>query len=250
MKKIGMIGGVSWLSTIEYYRVICELAHRRWHETGGDGPPSVPEMTIESLDINKSSGLRGAIGDETSWDAYDVYFRDALRRLERAGAEVALIASNTPHNRFDSITRDTGLPVVNLFDSVARTCSMRGATDALILSTLPTMTSPVFPQALERVGVRALRPESTEDRDAVARAIAVLQAGSRGTDVAAGLRRLASRIVPEERRDGTVVCLSCTELPLAFADRAGDAVFAVDGVRYLDTTVVHATAAWTAAIGE
>ena len=247
MKKIGVIGGVSWLSTIDYYRGICELAHRQWRESPGEGPPSVPEMVIESLDINKSFGLRGTVGDEISWEGYDTYFREALQRLERAGAEVALIASNTPHNRFGSITRDTTLPVVNLFDAVARECSSRGTTDAVILGTLPTMMSTVLSETLELAGIRAIRPESDADRDRVVRAIAELQSGG-GAGVADGLGKLASRMIPEPRRSSSIVCLSCTELPLAFPARPDDTVFTVGGVRYLDTTLVHVRAAYAAAI--
>ena len=247
MKKIGMIGGVSWISTIDYYRVICELAHQRWRGNELEGPPSVPEMTIESLDINKSFGLRGTVGDESSWIGYDAYFREALLRLEQAGAEVALIASNTPHNRFESISRDTSLPIVNMFDAVAHECSSRGATHAIILGTLPTMTSTVFPNRLERSGVQAILPDSETDRNAVVRAIAALQSGD-ATGVADTLTELASRTVPEAHRTRSIVCLSCTELPLAFPDRADEAVFTVDGVCYLDTSVVHARAAFAAAV--
>ena len=138
------------------------------------------------------------------------------QRLERASAGVALIASNTPHNRSGSITRDTTLPVVNLFDAVARERFSRGAADAVILGTLSTMMSTVFSDALELARIRAIRPESDADR--VVRAIAELQSGD-GAGVADGLGKLASRMIPEPRRSSSIVCLSCTELPLAFSAR-------------------------------
>jgi len=73
MKKIGIIGGVSWLSTVEYYKAICQLSHEYQYNKILNGPMAIPEMTIESLNINKSFNLRGAAeSPQHSRNRYDL----------------------------------------------------------------------------------------------------------------------------------------------------------------------------------
>ena len=77
MKKLGIVGGVAWPSTIDYYRAICRLSVAYHADKAVIGPPPVPEMAIESLNINKSFGLRGgAVTDDASWASYDEYFQN------------------------------------------------------------------------------------------------------------------------------------------------------------------------------
>jgi aspartate racemase len=83
MKKLGIVGGVAWPSTIDYYKGLCRLGVDLHSSLNLTGPPAVPEMTIESLNIAKSFALRGgAITDDLSWAEYDRYFREALERKE------------------------------------------------------------------------------------------------------------------------------------------------------------------------
>ncbi len=106
MKKIGILGGLAWPATVEYYKAICQLS-QTYHATSAlSGPSPMPEMCIESVNINYSYNRRGRFGDEMSWKEYDAYFHAALQRLEASGVDFAIIASNTPHNRFETITRD------------------------------------------------------------------------------------------------------------------------------------------------
>ena len=91
MKKIGMVGGVAWKSTVDYYSAICRRS-AHWHLASNlPGVPSIPEMSIESLDINKAIACLGVDGDDRSWCQFDDYHRRALKRLEASGADFALI---------------------------------------------------------------------------------------------------------------------------------------------------------------
>ena len=175
-KKIGIVGGVSWISTLEYYQAICEMSHRHSQGVEQSGPAPIPEMSIESLNINKSVGLRGRPGDDESWRGFEAYFRQALHRLEAGNADFAIIASNTPHNRFDQITTDVGIPVLNLFDEVAKGCEQHGIVNALVLGTEPTMSSQVFPGILEKRGISGILPDRDQDREQVISLIDTLQA--------------------------------------------------------------------------
>jgi len=121
VKKIGIVGGVAWRSTVDYYAEICRRSE-----------PQTPEISIESLDLNKAVSYLGVDGDEESWRRFDDYHRAALQCLEASGADFALMASNTPHHRFASIVRGIGIPVISIFDVVAKESAriISGAEDA------------------------------------------------------------------------------------------------------------------------
>ena len=247
-KKIGIVGGVSWISTLEYYQAICEMSHRCQHGQKQDGPASIPEMTIESLNINKSVGLRGRPGDDDSWLAFEAYFRKALNRLEASDVDFAIIASNTPHNRFDQITEGLGIPVLNIFEEVARTCVKNKIVKALILGTEPTMSSQVFPKVLRKYGISGILPDIGNDQDEVISLIGLLQAekNNRGAKLIQGLAEKYLRTSPD---DPSAVCLSCTELSLAFPEHLNVPIFEINGITYLNTMLIHTKAAFDYASG-
>lgn len=242
-KKIGIIGGIAWQSTVEYYRTICQLSQARFAAEGGTGPADMPEFSIESVNIRESQSRRGVAGDKASWARFDAYFQAALQRLQASGADFAVIASNTPHNRFDAITRGLDMPVLCMFEVVAQACRREGVGRLLILGTEPTMSLPAFPAVLQRHGVQGRVPTDTADRALVHRLIEDLQAG-RGDGAAARLHDLVQRSVAAEPGGRPVVALACTELPLAFPAHADDGLFEAGGVLYLNTTALHARAAF------
>jgi aspartate racemase len=247
MKKLGILGGVAWPSTVDYYRAICRLSVAHHADKSVIGPPPVPEMSIESLDISKSFGLRGgAVTDDVSWANYDQYFREALRRLEASGAELAIIASNTPHNRFAAITQGIRIPVLSIFEAVAQECAQRGVEEMLILGTAPTMDSPVFEGVLSRVGIRAFAPKLAEERAKIVALISELYA-DRNEDAASRIRSVVDRSLPITGR-ARAVCLACTELPLAFPEIEGESFLVVGDVCYVNSTMIHARAAFAATL--
>src|SRR5262249_4339359 len=126
MKRIGIVGGVAWISTVDYYSGICRRAEQ-WHAANGlDGAPAIPAMVIESLNLSKAVAYLGVDGDEESWSRFDEYHRAALRRLESSGADFAMIASNTPHCRFETIVRGITIPVLDIFGLTARASAEAG----------------------------------------------------------------------------------------------------------------------------
>jgi aspartate racemase len=245
MRKLGILGGVAWPSTIEYYRAICRLSVAHHAGKAVNGPPPVPEMSIESLNINRSFGLRGNYAHEASWASYDRYFREALLRLEASGANLAVIASATPHVRFEAITRGIRIPVLNIFEAIAWECARVGVRDLLILGTAPMMDSPAFPEVLSRFGIRGRVPEAGE-RAQVAALISELYAG-RDDDAAARIRGVVqSSTSAGESADA--VCLACTELPLAFPAIEEESSLVIDGILYLNSAMIHARAAFAASL--
>lgn len=247
MKKIGIVGGVAWRSTVDYYSGICRRSEE-WHASRAEQAAfSIPEISIESLDLNKAVSYVGRDGEEESWRQFDDYHHAALRRLEGSDADFALMASNSPHHRFANIVRGIAIPVINIFDEVAKESARIGATEILILGTPLTMKSPRLRDAFAKQGVEAAGPDNKAAEAITADLITELQLGK----VEGKAERLGNIArVSFGHRDGMqpVVCLACTELTLAFGEQKALATFEYDGVLYINSTAVHIDAAFEYAL--
>jgi len=251
MKKIGIVGGLAWRSTIDYYSEICRLSERRHSAQGRSGQPPTPEMSIESLDLKKAISYLGVDGDEESWSRFDGYHRQALQRLEASGAELALIASNTPHHRLAAIARGIGIPMISIFDVAAKECARLQASRVLILGTLLTMRSSKLREAFAEYGCEAAGPSDQEARAAIIELIEGLQRGALEADGAAErITRLARTSFDRQFSARPIVCLACTELLFPFPEQKTFAVFEIDGVTYVNTLAAHANAAFDFAVAD
>lgn len=209
----------------------------------------MPEMCIESLDVNKALSYIGNDEDEESWSRFDEYHRAALQRLERSGAAFALMAANTPHHRFASIVRGIGIPVISIIDAVAKESARIGAREVLILGTALTMRSARFREGFARRGVEASGPQDEAARAATVNLIQQLQVG-KVEGGAEQLGKIARKSFEGQFRAQPAVCLACTELPLAFQEQKMLATFRYDGILYINTTAVHVNAAFEFAVDE
>ena len=246
MKKIGIVGGVAWISTVDYYTEICRRSEE-WHAANSlPGPPSTPEMVIESLDHNKAVAYLGVEGDEESWRLFDEYHRAALQRLELSGADFALIASNTPHHRFETIVRGVTIPVLDIFEVVAKDSAQIGAIEVLILGTAVTMSSSRFRAVFSKHSIRAASPEDEAMRRATTELIQDLQLGKL-EGAAERLTAIAEECYRQFNRQ-PLVCLACTELPCAFPEQKMFPFFGVDNTVYINAAVLHANAAFDFAV--
>ena len=115
------------------------------------------------------------------------------------------------------------------------------------MGTEPTMSSYVFPEVLEKYGVAGLLPEAGHDRDLVTSLIDELHAGL-DHNAANRIQSFAAGYMSSKSEKLNAVGLSCTELPLAFPDYLHAPVFQVGGIFYLNTTIIHAKAAFEYAI--
>jgi aspartate racemase len=249
MKKIGIVGGVAWLSTVDYYSEICRRSER-WHLARNPrAVSSTPEMSIESLDLNKAISYFGNDDDEESWSQFDDYHRGALRRLEASGADFALMASNTAHHRYVSIVHGIGIPVISIVDAVAKESARIGASEVLILGTALTMKSPTFRDGFAKYGVAATGPHDEATRALTVRLITELQLGQLdGATIQLG--RIVRRAFDWPFGAQPVVCLACTELPLAFPEEKMLQTFEYDGVLYINSAAVHINAAFDFAVDQ
>lgn len=237
MKKIGIVGGIAWPSTAEYYAGLCRLSEQRHH--GEPGGPALPEMVIESLDHRRAVAYVGKDEDAGSWLRFDAYHRDALLRLEAAGADFALIASNTSHHRLAEIVRGVRIPVLSIFDAAAAECARLGAGEVLILGTATTMRSIRLRETFAAQGIAAAGPADPELRAECIMLSEELQHRGEVPGAAARLDAIVQACCGSQFPVPPLVCLACTELPLAFPELKTLTVFEADGVRYMNTAAVH-----------
>jgi len=241
MKKIGIVGGLAWRSTVEYYSEICRRAEELHLNRKRPGTPASPEIVIESLDLSQAFAAIGNDEDESSWSRFDEYHRAALLRLERSGAELALIAGNTPHHRFREITRGIRIPVVSILRAAAQEAARLRVRRLLILGAELTMRSPQMRRELARHGIEAGGPAGDEARTATLEIIAQLQRGQ--TECAAPrLAAIARTTFTGQFRGSPAVCLACTELPLAFPEHRSRASFVHGGITWINTSAAHIAA--------
>ena len=241
MKKIGMIGGVAWQSTVEYYRLLCAWSNAHY-SAREDGPARTPPMMIESLVMRETRALRGQSGDEESWAEYDDVIRQALLRLQGAGCDFAILANNTFHMRLDQITQGVDIEILSILDAVANAAAETGATQALVLGTAVTMRSDAYARKLAARGITA----NAHLDDATIDGMQHLIDHAFHADPISPAGRLELLDVCErftEDPKSTVILLACTELPLAFPDHLEDPVFESDGFTFVNTSSAHIRAA-------
>ena len=222
LRRIGLLGGMSWTSTSIFYRLLNEMVNER---TGGH--TSAP-VTVWSVDF----GVIEALQRNGDWPAQGAILARAARALQDSGAQAIAIATNTLHLVSDQVVAAIDVPFVDMIDVVAKACSDRGFRRVGILATEYTMSSSLYPDRLAPLGIEVVVP-GTDDRREVHRVIYDELVHNVGTD--------ASRAAYLRAVDGLVangadaVLLACTEIGLLLRD--GDAA-----VPLLDTSVLHCQA--------
>ena len=248
MKKIGIIGGLAWPSTSDYYRMICKKSNDFYQAAGATAPAPTPPMVIESLNISETRSARGIDGDEASWLKYDSIFKQAFLRLKASGADFALIASNTPHTRLHSIQQGLDMRIVSILETTAATVKSMGGKNALILGTPVTMKSHVYPQAMDNFGIAAIDSATDADINALGHLIDVDLYQGKVEGAADLIVEISHKHITDSDID--IVCLACTELPLAFPQFKDDVSFECSGLRFVNTIAAHVDAVLDLALSD
>jgi aspartate racemase len=222
-KRIGILGGMSPESTVAYYEYITHTYTERYGDYG------YPEVVIYSVSFQPYVDWPGM----DRWDLVAQGLAEAARRLEAAGADFVLIATNTMHRVYDEVQAAVDVPVLSLLDAVADALLARQTLTAGLLGTRFTMEQAFYRDALAARGVGVLIPDA-QDRAYVDRVIYdELVAGDIRPASRAGFIQIIHRLVA---RGATGIILGCTEIPLLVSE--ADA-----GVPLFDTTAIHAEAA-------
>ncbi|WP_322043235.1 aspartate/glutamate racemase family protein [Paraburkholderia sp. J67] len=224
MKTIGVIGGMSWESSAEYYRLLNSQMKARL------GGHHNARSLMATVDFAQIEALQRA-GD---WDALGVLMAQAARQLEQGGADIVLLATNTMHRVCASIESTISIPFLHIADPTGAALRAAGVTRVGLLGTRYTMEQDFYVGRLREVhGIEALVPEAHE-RDDVHHIIY--------DELCHGVVKDASRAVYQRVIDSLAsrgaqgVILGCTEITLLI--RAEDSALPV-----FDTTALHAQAA-------
>jgi len=224
MKTIGLIGGMSWESTVPYYRQINEAVKARL------GGLHSARIVLYSVDFHEIEALQRS-GD---WAAAGRLLGDAGRALKAAGADFLVLCTNTMHKVAADIEAASGLPLVHIADPTAAEIRRAGLSTVGLLGTRFTMEQAFYRDRLvDRHGLQVLVPDD-DDRAVVHRIIyeelclGVIAPASR-----AAYQRIIEGLVA---RGAQAVILGCTEISLLVGP--GDAE-----VPLFDTTALHAKAA-------
>ena len=224
MKKIGLIGGLSWQSSVEYYRIINEVSNNRL------GDKATVESIMYSTDLQRKFDLVTS-GD---LDTLAQEFIDITKSLERAGADVVVMCTNTMHLVFDKVAESVDVPMIHIVDATGEAIKKAGIKKVALLGTTFTMTDPfIMGRLKEKYDVDCLVP-TEEEKPEIMRVIEeeltynILKESSREYYV---------NVIKELARQGAEgVILGCTEIPLLIKQKDSP-------IPVFDTTELHALAA-------
>lgn len=152
MKTIGLIGGMSWESTIPYYSLINEYIKE---QLGGFHSA---KMLIYNVDFSELEACLTS-GD---WDTITTILTDAAQRLEKGGADFILICTNTMHNVFDRVQAGVSVPLVHIADAAADALEKDGVKKVALLGTKYTMTKDFYVSRLKKRDFEVFIPEGDD----------------------------------------------------------------------------------------
>ena len=228
MKTIGLIGGMSWESTVTYYQVINETVK---HELGG---LHSARCVLYSVDFDEIERCQSA-GD---WDKSAEILARVARALERAGADFIVICTNTMHKVAPEVGRQVSIPILHIADMTAVELKKAGVGTVGLLGTKYTMQQDFYKAVLQRSGIEVLTP-SEADMEEVNRVI--YEELCVGTLSAQSKEKYLSVIAELARRGAQGIILGCTEIGLLI--RQSDTE-----IPLFDTALIHARQAALRAI--
>jgi aspartate racemase len=222
-KKIGILGGLSPESTVEYYLYLTRTYTERY------GNYAYPEIIIYSVSFQDYVDWPAS----GRWDLIGQGLSEAAQKLEAAGADFIIIAANTMHLVIDQVRASVHIPVLSLLDAVSDAVLGRGLQTVGLLGTISTMEKGFYQEALARRGLNVLTPDPDERRYVSDVIYNELVAGKLRPEARARYVEIIQRLADHGAQG---VILGCTEIPLLVSQ--ADA-----GLPLFDTTRIHAEAA-------
>jgi aspartate racemase len=236
MKALGIVGGIGPESTIEYYRFILDGCRKRIAATPTPeqlrgGMQSVPHIIIDSIDVDRGIAML----DANDLAALADYVSESVERLTRAGADIALIAANTPHIVFEEVGRRATIPMISLVQATCDRALALGFRKLGLLGTGFTMRGRFYPEVFARVGLELVTPDE-EEKEFIHRAyIGELLKNKFLPETRERILDCINRLREESGIEAVI--LAGTELPLLLRGAEPR------GLPFLDTTLIHVDAA-------
>jgi len=219
-KKIGILGGLTPESTVTYYM---HIVHR-YHELHGDH--GYPETIIYGASFQQFEDWM----NEEDWDSIEKELLKGLKVLKRAGADFAVIATNTMHILFDELQKQIDMPLISIVEATAEAIKDEGFNKVGLIGTQFSMTKPFYRKGLKKHGIDVVIP-SKEDRDYIVKVIfEELSIGKLIEESRQGYLEIIDKLVAEGAEG---IVLGCTEIPLLIRQEDTE-------VKVFDTATVHA----------
>lgn len=230
MKKIGLVGGTGWVSTIDYYRYFNELVFER---TNGQ---STAEVIINSVNYPAIAKLTAA----GRWEDVASIMRGAAVTLEQAGAACILLGANTMHNVAPAVQASVNIPLIHIAEETGKQIVKKGLKKVALLGTKYTMEMAFFKDKLSEQGITTIIP-AEED-------ITIINDGIY-KELALGIitpenKKAYLQVMNKLKEEGAEgIILGCTEIPLLIKQPDFD-------LPLFDTTFIHASAAVNFSLGD
>ena len=230
MRTLGLVGGMSWYSTLEYYRVINEGVQ---HARGGHASASIALQSVDFAEIRACQ----VAGD---WDRAGEILGLAAARCEAAGAQTVLICTNLMHRVAPAVEQSIGVPLLHIADAIAARAHAQGWRTLGLIGTRRVMEEDFYVGRLRQAGLDVVVPEEPDwiEADRV-----IFDELTQGVVEDSSRRRFITMIATLRRRGAEAVVLGCTEIELLV--RTDDVELPL-----LDSMRTHAEAAVTVALGD
>jgi len=221
MKTLGIIGGIGPESTIEYYRQL--IASYRQRKQDG----SYPLIIINSIDMKKMLDL--IVANELV--RLTKYLVGEVQNLAKAGADLGLLASNTPHIVFDELSGQSPIPLLSIVEAACQATKKLGLKRVGLFGTRFTMQARFYPDTFSKEGITIVVPGVEEQAYIHDKYMSELVNGIILSETRERLLAIADRLKTQEGIEGLI--LGGTELPLILQEES------YSGIPFLDTTRIH-----------
>ena len=223
MKTLGLIGGTSWVSTMEYYKLINQQINQR---LGGLNSGRLILYSVNYEELKPPA-------DPTEWKNTKETLSSIAKKLEAAGAECVVLCANTLHMAAENIEQHISIPIIHIAEETAKKIAKQNISKVGLMGTRITMEQPFYRDKLLKYGITTIVPEA-EDRHYIHSTIFnELAKGMFSEELKNRYLQIIQSLI-EEGAEGII--LGCTEIPMLI--QPGDS-----GVPTFDTTLIHATAA-------
>ena len=222
MKTIGLLGGVSWHSTIEYYKNINKLVNKK---LGGKNSAQCIIYSVNFNDIT-SNAYKG------NFKAIEELITNACIKLEQSGADCIGLCANTIHRFAEEVTHKIAIPIIHIADETGKVLQKQNISMAGLLGTKLTMEDEFYCNKLRNYGVEPMIPDE-EDRKYIHNVI--LEELTQGIFKTETEKRVLSIIDKLQKCGAGGVILGCTEIPLLISQSNSS-------IPFFDTTIIHSKA--------
>ncbi len=223
MKTIGIIGGLTWLSTADYYRLINQQINEKL------GGVEAGKIILYSVNFSAIKVLT----ENNQWDAIADIMKDIARKLESAGADCILIGANTMHKIADEVQSAIHIPIIHIAEETAKVIQAKGMKKVALLGTKYTMQLDFYKKKLSAKGIETVIPS---EQDIAYINNAIYTEMGKGLFLPETKNRFIQIINTLQQSGVEAVILGCTEIPILIKQEDVD-------LPVLDTTDIHVSAA-------